>query len=399
MPRHPARVGFLLEDVDAVAAAKQMVGAVDPRGTRAHDRDRGGNGGDRTLFLREEVFDCGARFVGRVALQFLDPDRRVDLVAKTRLFAGTNADAPAGSDERIVAQQNGRREFGVTVADVVDVARNVDVRGARFDAGSGRDGVEVARRLGHRRGPAQHFGEVFKSAPKRFGRRLADPAETRLAHLHEDRADAVPVDRFAFAAGSLLERLVDEDRPHAAGRAAPAREALGARVVLTQKLRERHAHVEHEKALRTREARHGIALIEGEKRLEGELALRAVGGAATVVVHLPLPNAVDEFVHKQVFLGGPMVLPSLPYAYGGEIEIFIYRINSILMENFLLWKRNVPASKIFRSPKSLAGSADFVELLFRRSSRLCDGFFGTRGRDRGRKEGRPQNRLDLAKRT
>ena len=296
--RHPARVGFLLEDVDAVAAAKQMVGAVDPRGTRAHDRDRGGNGRDRTLFLREEVFDCGARFVGRVALQFLDPDRRVDLVAKTRLFAGTNADAPAGADQRIVAKQNGRREFGMTVADVVDVARNVDVRGTGLDAGSGRHGVEVARRLGHRGGPAQHFGEVFERAPERLGSGLSDPAEARLAHLHEKRADAVPVDRFAFAAGGLLKRLVDEDRPHAAGRAASAGEALGARVVLTQKFRERHAQVEHQKALRTREARHGVSLIEGEKRLEGELALRAVGGAATIVVDLPLPNAVDEFVHK-----------------------------------------------------------------------------------------------------
>ena len=382
-------MGFLLEDVDAVAAAKQMVGAVDPRGTRAHDRDRGGNGGDRTLFLREEVFDRGACFVGCMALEFLDADRRVDLVAKTRLFAGTNTDAPAGADERIVSQQNGRREFGVAVADVVDVARNVDVRGTGLDAGRRGDRVEVARRLGHRGRAAQHFGEIFERAPERFGSGLADAAETRLAHLHEERPDAVPVDRLAFAAGGLLKRLVDEDRPHAAGRAASAGEALRTRVVLAQEFRERHAHVEHQKALRTREARHGVSLIEGEKRLEGELALRAVGGAATVVVHLPLPNAVDEFVHKQVFLGGPMVLPSPPCADGGKVEIFIYRINSILMENFLLRKRNASASKIFRSPKSLAGSADFVELLFRRSSRLCDGFFGTRGRDRGRKEGRP----------
>ena len=185
----------------------------------------------------------------------------------------------------------------MTVADVVDVARNVDVRGTGFDAGRRRDGVEVARRLGHRGSAAQHFGEIFERAPERFGSGLADAAETRLAHLHEKRADAVPVDRFAFAAGGLLKRFVDEDRPHAAGRAASAGEALGARVVLTQKLRERHAHVEHQKTLRTREARHGVSLIEGEKRLEGELALRAVGGAATIVVHLPLPNAVDEFVH------------------------------------------------------------------------------------------------------
>lgn len=186
----------------------------------------------------------------------------------------------------------------MTVADVVDVARNVDVRGTGFDAGRRRDGIEVARRFGHGRGAPQHLGKVFKRAPERFGRRLTDAAEARFAHLNKKGADSVPVDRFAFAAGGLLKRLVDEDGSHAAGRAATAGEALRTGVVLTQKFRERDAQVEHEKTLRAGKSRHGVSLIEGEKRLEGELALCAVGGAATIVVHLPLPNAVDEFVHK-----------------------------------------------------------------------------------------------------
>ena len=113
----------------------------------------------------------------------------------------------------------------MAVPDVVDVARNVDVRGAGFDAGRGRNRVEVVLHRGLGRRVAQKFGEVGQSADQRLGRREPDPAERRLAHLPGDLHDELPIDRAPFALRGLLQGFGDHDRPHAAGRAAPAREA------------------------------------------------------------------------------------------------------------------------------------------------------------------------------
>ncbi len=307
--RHAARVVFLFENVDANAAAKQVIGAVEPRGTRPDDgngRRQGAREIARGGFLKE-IDDRFSGVVRRETLQILDRHGRVDATSHARLFAGANAHSPAGADEGVVLEQNGGREFRMTVADVVDVARHFDVRGAGFDAGGGGDLVMVARAAGDRRRVTEVVKKVIDCSKNRRGRRQADPAQARFRHQSGHLAHVRPVDRFAFAVTGLFKRFGNEHRTRAAGRATPARETTRFAVVAVEDFGERCAQVENKKPLRTRKARHGVAGIETLERPHGHVLGRRMTEVASVVVHATVPDTVDKFVHRSVSSGDPRI--------------------------------------------------------------------------------------------
>ena len=296
---HAARARMLFINVDHVAAAKQMVGAVDAGGTRADHGDALRDGRGLHALVPEERLDRLAAVVGRIALEVLDRDGAVDVVARAGRLAGAHAHAAAGADERIMAQQHARGELGVAVADVVDVARHVHLRGTGLNAGGRRHADEVALGGGHDGRVDEKLGKVLERAENGLGRREAYAAEARLLHLKGNVADALPVDFGSPALAGGFKRLDDHHAARTARRAAAAGELPDALVIGKQHVRERHAIVEHQEALGTGKARNGIAAVEGEEFAQRKALGRLSVDRAAVVVRASLPDAVNQLVHMK----------------------------------------------------------------------------------------------------
>ncbi len=206
---HAAGLLGLLEHVDMVAVEQQVVGGGDAGGA-------GADHGHLYAVLRPLDHVAGEfervralLLVGDVALQRLDADRLVDELAPAGEFAVAHADAAAGGGHRVFLQEDAERVLRLAVADVVDVARHVDLGRAGLDAGRGHVGHAV---LGLDRMVAGDFlldpvAEIVDDVEERHGASLAEAAERGRLHLRAEQFDVVEIERRIETAAHLVERV------------------------------------------------------------------------------------------------------------------------------------------------------------------------------------------------
>ena len=110
----------------------------------------------------------------------------------------------------------------MTVADVVDVARHFDVRGAGFDAGGGGDLVMVARAAGDRRRVTEVVKKVIDRSENRRGRRQVDSAIRAATSRTDAQSTDSPSPLQAFSSASAMSTVPARQgvqRPHERRRA------------------------------------------------------------------------------------------------------------------------------------------------------------------------------------
>ena len=270
-----------------------MVGAVKARRARTHHGHARLGAVYRGLHALEELVNRYTRVVAHPALDVADGNGLIDFVAAAGELTGAHADAPASCYERIVVQKDARGQFRMTVAHIVDVARNVDVSRTCLDAlGGDRCEHVAAHGLGARK---QTLTEVLHGAYKRRGRRAADAAKTCEHHLLGRLVDMIPVDLVAAAFDEVAKRKLNQAGACSARRAAAAGGLRDFFVVAKQDARETHGLVEYEKTSVADDDIDGVAGVEVFDRLEVKPFGSGIAPGSVVVLD-PVPYAVADHV-------------------------------------------------------------------------------------------------------
>ena len=164
--QEPAGALGLLEDLDAVALARELPGGGEAGRARAHDGD--------LLAVLLGLLDGLSRLaglavplVGDEALEAADRQRALELAARALALAGRVARAPERADERRRLQDQVERLVVLAAAHARDVAVRLDARralvAARRDALAADDGLlrHRLREGDERRPPRHHVGVVL----------------------------------------------------------------------------------------------------------------------------------------------------------------------------------------------------------------------------------------------
>ena len=106
-----------------------------------------------------------------------------------------------------MTQKNRGAHFRFARLNVINVARHIDVRGARFDAGSAQERVVVVDIVCDGLGIQNLFRTEFKRPQKRSRRRLPDTAKARFLHLKRDRLHVFPIHLRGFASDGFFKRF------------------------------------------------------------------------------------------------------------------------------------------------------------------------------------------------
>ena len=205
---HAARLGVFVIDVDRISHQEQVVSAVQAGRPRTHNGYASLAAIDSRFHAVKEFVNRHARVVAYPTLDVADGDRLVDFVAAAGRFAGTHAYASACGYQRIVIEQNSRGKFRMAVAYVVDIARNIDVSRARFNALGGNCDEHVAA---HGFGRFKEtFAEMLHGAHESGRSRAADAAEAREHHLLGRFIDVIPVDSSSSALDQIAQSKFNE---------------------------------------------------------------------------------------------------------------------------------------------------------------------------------------------
>ena len=301
-----------------IAVQQKVVGAGNARRSGADHGDPHGSGkmlGDK---IAAETQGMRPSLVVRdVTLQRFDADRFVDQVAPAGHFAESHANAPAGRGHRIFLQDDAERMFGFSVADVIDVLRDIDLGRACF--GAWRRDVDHAVLVRLCAGSGFQFELVAKILQRRQQRACAGlpkPAKRRIAHLSGQRNDVAETERALFAVPQRVERIANEHRAHPAGGAFAAGLLSRLLHIAPEHVDQADAGIQNEKAAIAYEGSNPIVVVEDVEFAQRDDGLFRAGLFRTVVVDRSVPDAVNDMCHNKIH----RVHAGLPVCTGNKAD-------------------------------------------------------------------------------
>ena len=152
------------------------------------------------------------------------PTAFIDEFAPTGLFAISHADTTACGGHRIFLQKDTQRVFRLSIADIIDIARHIDLGRAGLNAGGGHVGHAVLSADWHMIGHFLFdlFTEVMDDLQKGDATGLPQPTKGSFLHLVGEHFDVVEIERCIKAAPHLVQRVPYQHSAHATGRTGAA---------------------------------------------------------------------------------------------------------------------------------------------------------------------------------